>query len=101
MAAGGYPDGYDKGYPISGLEEANSGETRVFHAGTSMDDDAVITSGGRVLCVCALGDSVTSAAKSAYAGCEKVNWQGAFFRPDIGYRAIARESLLSDQTKSS
>ncbi len=101
MAAGGYPDAYGKGYPITGLDEANSGETRVFHAGTAMHDNAVVTSGGRVLCVCALGDSVTSAAKAAYAGCKKVNWQGAFFRPDIGHRAIARESQLPDQPKSS
>lgn len=101
MAAGGYPDAYGKGYPITGLDEANSGETRVFHAGTAMHDNEVVTSGGRVLCVCALGDSVTSAAKAAYAGCKKVNWQGAFFRPDIGYRAIARESRLSEQPKSS
>ncbi len=101
MAAGGYPDAYGKGYPITGLDEANSGETRVFHAGTAMHDNAVVTSGGRVLCVCALGDSVTAAAKAAYAGCKKVNWQGAFFRPDIGHRAIARESQLPDQPKSS
>ncbi len=101
MAAGGYPDAYGKGYPITGLDEANSGETRVFHAGTAMHDNEVVTSGGRVLCVCALGDSVTSAAKAAYAGCKKVNWQGAFFRPDIGHRAIARESQLPDQPKSS
>ena len=93
MAAGGYPDSYTKGHPITGLDDANADETRVFHAGTSMNDDQVVTSGGRVLCVCALGDTVTAAAESAYAGCSKVKWQGAFYRPDIGYRAIAREAV--------
>ena len=101
MAAGGYPEGYAKGLPISGLDEANKGGVKVFHAGTAMNDGTVVTSGGRVLCVCALGDSVTSAAKSAYEGCTKVNWQDAFFRPDIGHRAIERESRLSDQPESS
>jgi len=52
-----------------------------------------VTAGGRVLCVCAMADSVADAARAAYAGCEKIRWDGAFFRRDIGYRAIAREQL--------
>jgi phosphoribosylamine--glycine ligase len=91
MAAGGYPGSYAKGSPISGIENANSGNSKVFHAGTTFLNDRVVTAGGRVLCVCALGENVSAAAKSAYAGCEMVHWDGAFLRPDIGYRAIARE----------
>ncbi|GAO94602.1 phosphoribosylamine-glycine ligase [Pseudomonas syringae pv. actinidiae] len=56
-----------------------------------MQDDRVVTSGGRVLCATALGDSVGSAQKNAYALAAKVDWQGCFYRTDIGYRAIARE----------
>jgi phosphoribosylamine--glycine ligase len=93
MAAGGYPDSYSKGQVISGLEAASQGETRVFHAGTQVLGEQVATAGGRVLCVCALADNVTEAATAAYAGCDKVHWDGAFFRRDIGYRAIAREQL--------
>jgi phosphoribosylamine--glycine ligase len=91
MAAGGYPGDYSKGHLITGLENADTGGTRIFHAGTSMRDQQVVTAGGRVLCVCALGDSVTAAASEAYAGCDRIRWDGAFFRRDIGYRAISRE----------
>jgi phosphoribosylamine--glycine ligase len=101
MAAGGYPDSYSKGHPISGLDNANQEDTKVFHAGTTLVDDQVVTSGGRVLCVCALADMVGTAATAAYAGCEKVQWDGAFFRPDIGYRAIARENCPTTSTSSS
>jgi phosphoribosylamine--glycine ligase len=91
MAAGGYPGSYSKGHVISGLDLANQGETRVFHAGTTLLDDRIVTSGGRVLCVCAMADTVLAAAAAAYSGCEKIHWDDAFYRRDIGYRAIARE----------
>jgi len=91
MAAGGYPDSYSKGHVITGLEEARQAGTRVFHAGTDLHDGRVVTSGGRVLCVCAMAQSVADAAAAAYSGCDKIHWDGAFFRRDIGYRAIARE----------
>ena len=91
MAAGGYPGSYANGHVISGLEVANKGDTRVFHAGTKSVDGQVVTAGGRVLCVCAMADSVGKAATAAYAGCDSIHWDGAFFRRDIGYRAIARE----------
>jgi phosphoribosylamine--glycine ligase len=95
MAAGGYPEGYSKGHVISGLDSANRTGARVFHAGTDLLDDQVVTSGGRVLCVCAMADSVHDAANAAYSGCDKIHWDGAFYRPDIGYRAIAREQAAS------
>lgn len=91
MAAGGYPDSYSKGHPISGLQQVNGEHIKVFHAGTATDAGGVVTAGGRVLCVCALADSVKQAAADAYAGCEKIHWEGAFYRRDIGYRAIHRE----------
>ena len=91
MAAGGYPEAYSKGHVISGLDSANRTGARVFHAGTDLIDEQVVTCGGRVLCVCALADSVLGAANAAYSGCEKIHWDGAFYRRDIGHRAIARE----------
>jgi phosphoribosylamine--glycine ligase len=91
MAAGGYPGDYPKGQVISGLDNDNRDETRVFHAGTKMDKNQVVTAGGRVLCVCAMADSVLDAATAAYSACEYIHWDGAFFRSDIGYRAIVRE----------
>jgi len=92
MAAGGYPENYRKGDVISGLKEAESANVKVFHAGTKIQDGQVTTSGGRVLCVTALGDSVTQAQKYAYQAAQKISWDGAFYRTDIGYRAIAREN---------
>lgn len=93
LAAGGYPEAYKKGLPIAGLEVCDSDECKTFQAGTSLDADGhVITSGGRVLCVTALGDSVTAAQANAYKAIEKISWDGMFYRSDIGYRAIARES---------
>ena len=91
MAAGGYPEAYTKGHVITGLVDAGLTGSQVFHAGTRMRDGEVVTAGGRVLCVCAMGGSVADAARTAYAGCDKIHWDGAFFRRDIGYRAIARE----------
>ncbi len=92
MAAGGYPDDYRRGDPIQGIEAANAlPDVKVFHAGTASRDDRVVTSGGRVLCVTALGDSVGKAQQAAYAGCRRIHWPDAFYRGDIGYRAVARE----------
>ena len=93
MAAGGYPESYSKGHVISGLDSANQTGARVFHAGTDLLDKQVVTSGGRVLCVCAMADSVLGAANAAYTGCDKIHWDGAFYRRDIGHRAIAREQV--------
>jgi phosphoribosylamine--glycine ligase len=88
MAAGGYPASYAKGKKITGLEGDGA---KVFHAGTAPDDGNVVTSGGRVLCVVGLGNSVSAAAANAYAKVDSIDWDGAYFRRDIGHRAIARE----------
>lgn len=89
MAAGGYPAAYEKGKPISGLDR-DAPDTKVFHAGTARSGDEVVTSGGRVLCVCALGDSVAEAQKKSYARVAQIQWDQAYFRSDIGHRAINR-----------
>lgn len=86
MASGGYPGSYRKGDVISGLDAVDG--AKVFHAGTAESDGEVVTSGGRVLCVTALGDNVAEAQKAAYDGVEQVCWDDVMFRRDIGYRAI-------------
>jgi phosphoribosylamine--glycine ligase len=90
MAAGGYPAGYEKGNAITGLDHPVD-DVKVFHAGTAMNDGTVVTSGGRVLCVVGLGDDVSSARDAAYAAIDDIDWQDAYYRRDIGHRAIARE----------
>jgi phosphoribosylamine--glycine ligase len=91
MAAGGYPGDYAKGKAIAGLDDADSDTQKVFHAGTSADGDTVTTSGGRVLCVVGLGDTVAAAADNAYDAVSKIEWQDVYYRRDIGHRAIRRE----------
>ena len=91
MAAGGYPERYAKGAAIKGLDDADGEAQKVFHAGTAQDGDDVVTSGGRVLCVVGLGDSVANAAEHAYDAVDKIRWDGVYLRRDIGHRAIARE----------
>ena len=91
MAAGGYPGSYKKGDVISGLPTADAPDAKVFHAGTALKDGNIVTSGGRVLCVTALGATVGAAQKRAYEVARRISWAGAQYRTDIGYRAIARE----------
>ncbi len=89
MASGGYPGSYAKGRPITGLAEANAlPDTKVFHAGTARAGDPIVTSGGRVLGVTALGRDLKSAQAAAYAAVERIQFEGAHFRRDIGSKAI-------------
>ncbi|ORM60773.1 phosphoribosylamine--glycine ligase [Pantoea rodasii] len=91
LAAGGYPADYNTGDQIHGLPLEEVPEGKVFHAGTTMKDDVVVTNGGRVLCVTALGEDVAAAQKNAYALAKHISWEGSFCRKDIGYRAINRK----------
>jgi phosphoribosylamine---glycine ligase len=91
MAADNYPHSPRTGDVIHGLEiDAPSG-SKLFHAGTRLEDGQVLTAGGRVLCATALGNSVQDAQRSAYTLAEQISWLGEFHRSDIGWRAIARE----------
>ena len=92
LAAGGYPGTYAKGVPIHGLHTPQPDHIKIFHAGTALADDQVVTSGGRVLCVTALGDTIVDAQAACYAGADAISWDGMTLRRDIGWRAIARYS---------
>lgn len=92
LAAGGYPESYAKGTPIEGLDQPLASHQKIFHAGTTLDDDAVVTNGGRVLCATALGNSVSEAQAEAYKVVHQISWDQVYFRKDIAYRAIAREN---------
>ena len=84
MASGGYPVSYKKGYEISGLD--NVGDLTVFHAGTAVKDGKIVTNGGRVLGVTAIGKDLDEAIKNAYAGVAKISWTDEFHRSDIGIK---------------
>jgi len=91
LAAGGYPDSYNSGDVIDSLPE-NTEDMHIFHAGTAKQGNKQVTSGGRVLCVTALGVSVTDAQHRAYEAVKQVHWDNVYYRTDIGHRAISRES---------
>jgi phosphoribosylamine--glycine ligase len=89
MASGGYPDSYVKGKPIQGLEQVSEmREAVVFHAGTAFDGNKIVTSGGRVLGVTALGKGIPEAIDRAYQAADRIHWEGVHYRKDIGYRAL-------------
>ncbi|MCA1440545.1 phosphoribosylamine--glycine ligase [Ensifer sp. IC4062] len=91
MASRGYPGAYEKNTPITALP-SESATTKVFHAGTAMKDDQLVATGGRVLNVTAMGKSVNEAKDAAYAALRDVSWENGFYRHDIGWRAVARET---------
>ncbi|MDG6348052.1 phosphoribosylamine--glycine ligase [Luteimonas sp. 8-5] len=93
MAAEGYPGTPRTGDAINSMDAPDLEDTKVFHAGTRLENGQAITAGGRVLCVCALGDSVADAQRKAYAEVAGISWPGEFHRHDIGWRAIERESI--------
>jgi phosphoribosylamine--glycine ligase len=90
MAAEHYPAEPRTGDAIHGLDAPLDADAKVFHAGTRLDHGAVVTSSGRVLCACALGDDIADAQRAAYAAVDGITWDGEFHRNDIGWRAIAR-----------
>jgi phosphoribosylamine--glycine ligase len=94
LAAGGYPGAYRGGDVISGLQpaEAEATDVKVFHAGTSQKAGAVVTSGGRVLCATAMGRSVSEAQHAAYQLALTIHWDDMYFRDDIAWRAVERET---------
>jgi len=90
MAAGGYPGSYTTGDPISGLETIDDPAVKVFHAATRQRDGQIVSDGGRVLTVVGLGDDVADAQRRAYAGVARIRFNNAYYRHDIGYRALGR-----------
>jgi phosphoribosylamine--glycine ligase len=89
MSSEGYPGSYEKGFEITGIEDAeNLGDVKVFHAGTAARDGRLVNSGGRVLGVTALGDSIKGARERAYEAVAKIHWQGCYCRTDIAAKAI-------------
>ncbi|MBF0623789.1 MAG: phosphoribosylamine--glycine ligase [Magnetococcales bacterium] len=98
MAGNGYPGAYERGAPIGGLEQAAGLEdVMVFHAGTKMDKGRIVADGGRVLGVTALGDTATQAREKAYQAVRLITWKEAYYRRDIGYRAVAREEEAAEE----
>jgi len=91
LASKGYPTGSSKGDIIKGLDSEFENDVKVFHAGTAEQNENIVTSGGRVLCVTAMADNVLGANNKAYSAIQQINWDGMFYRTDIGYRAIRRE----------
>ena len=92
LAAGGYPADYRKGDVITGLPVTGSAaDCKVFHAGTREQDGKIVTSGGRVLCVCALGATIAAAQARAYTCAAQIHWPDIYYRTDIGQRALENE----------
>ncbi len=91
MTAGGYPGEYRRGDVVRGIPERLPEHQKVFHAGTARDGDTIVTSGGRVLCTVALGNTVTEAQREAYRLAGEIEWRDLYYRKDIGYRAVGRE----------
>jgi phosphoribosylamine--glycine ligase len=92
MASQGYPGEYTQGHPIRGLEDADLlSDVKVFHAGTAMVDNQVVTAGGRVLNVTALGETIAKAKLNAYRAVKCIRWEGAWCRKDISDKALRQD----------
>jgi phosphoribosylamine--glycine ligase len=91
VVSGGYPASFEKGQAIHGIDAVEAAGATVFHAGTAEKDGVIVNNGGRVLGVTALADSVAEAQTAVYTALKKLDWQGGFYRKDIGYRAVQRE----------
>jgi len=91
LVSGGYPGHYEKGRVISGIEAAEATGAVVFHAGTKLSGGDIVTNGGRVLGVTALGDGIADAVKNAYKAVACISWNGMEYRKDIAHRALERE----------
>lgn len=101
MAAGGYPGDYEKGKVITGIQDAERIEdVKVFHAGTKRNGENIVTYGGRVLGVTAMGQTIADAKKAAYKAVEKIEFEGAYYRRDIADKAIQRSKALRKNTRS-
>ena len=92
MAAKGYPGHYITNSEIRGLENINSNEAIIFHAGTKIENNKLLSNGGRVLNVCACGDTILEAKVKVYAAIDKIDWPHGFYRRDIGWRVIESEN---------
>ncbi len=90
MASGGYPEAYEKGFSIHGLNK-HKNNTKVFHAGTKIDGTKIVTNGGRILCVVSSAETAQEAQNTAYERVKEICWDKVYYRDDIGYRAINRE----------
>jgi phosphoribosylamine--glycine ligase len=97
MAAGGYPNSYEKGKVIRGLDAKQNKDCKIFHAGTSENNGDIVTNGGRVLCATAVANSVTSAQQLAYTLVDQISWDKVYYRMDIAHRAIKREALTNNE----
>ena len=88
MSSEGYPESYETGFQITGLDHLNSSHLKIFHSGTKIEHGKTLTSGGRVLCVTAIGKDIKKSKELAYSAVSRIKWKGSYFRKDIGFRIM-------------